>query len=335
MDTVFAINIPHISLPAEELFRIGPLPITNSNLQMLLVMIGLCIFFILVARKLALIPGRRQAVAELAVEGLFNFAAGTSGSRALARRIFPPHRHPLHLHPRRELLRPPSRRRDDLHHEERARHGRSGQIIEAGGTDPPADEPDGTQYLRDEEVPIFRAPNSDLNMTLAMALIVFVVVEYMGLRAHGVGGFIKELFTPWWLGPIHIVGELARIISLSFRLFGNIFGGEVLVTMMYALTYVIVPTVFLGVGTLLRPHSGAHLHDSDDRLRSTRGRRPRRWGTKQTRRSRPRRITSDNGSIGDLPGVLNAPGGQKWCGARGNGATAGRIQEGVNTWRGM
>jgi len=84
-------------------------------------------------------------------------------------------------------------------------------------------------------------------MTLAMALIVVVLVQYLGIRAHGPGGYIKELFTPAFLGPIHIIGELSRIVSLAFRLFGNIFGGEVLVTMMYALTFVLIPTVFLGL----------------------------------------------------------------------------------------
>src|SRR5262249_50781629 len=53
--------------------------------------------------------------------------------------------------------------------------------------------------------------------------------------------------TPWPLTPIHIVSELARIISLSFRLFGNIFGGEVLLTVMY----VLLGTLFIGFGTFI------------------------------------------------------------------------------------
>jgi F-type H+-transporting ATPase subunit a len=250
MGTVFAINIPHVSLPAEELFKIGPLEITNSNLTMLIVMAVIVVFFIAIVRKLTVIPGRRQAVAEMAVEGLLGFTTTTAGSRPLARRIFPlaatlfifilcanysgllPGVGSIYIKKDVPVL--PSAVAD----------------LKPAEKDRLVTNPDGTQYLRDEEVPIFRSPNADLNMTLAMALIVVVLVQYMGIRAHGPGGYIKELFTPAFLGPIHIIGELSRIISLSFRLFGNIFGGEVLVTMMYALTFVFIPTVFLGLELL-------------------------------------------------------------------------------------
>lgn len=250
MGTVFAINIPHVSLPAEELFKIGPLEITNSNLTMTIVMVAIIIFFITIVRKLTVIPGRRQAVAEMAVEGLLGFTTTTAGSRALARRIFPlaatlfifilcanysgllPGIGSIYI--KKDVL-VDTTRAASLKPEEKER------LIT---------KEDGKQYIHDEEVPIFRSPNADLNMTLAMALIVVVLVQYMGIRAHGPGGYLKELFTPAFLGPIHIIGELSRIISLSFRLFGNIFGGEVLVTMMYALTFVVVPTVFLGLELL-------------------------------------------------------------------------------------
>src|SRR6476661_1138830 len=249
MGTVFAINIPRVSLPAEELFKIGPLEITNSNLTMLIVMTFIVVFFIAVVRKLAIIPGRRQALAELAVEGLQNFTISTAGSRSLGRKIFPlaatlfifilcanysgllPGVGSIYI--KKDVLIAPSAVAD-------LKPAEKDRLITINGQ----------QYLHDEEVPIFRSPNADLNMTLSMALIVVVLVQYLGIRAHGPGGYIKELFTPAFLGPIHIIGELSRIISLAFRLFGNIFGGEVLVTMMYALTFVFIPTVFLGLELL-------------------------------------------------------------------------------------
>jgi F-type H+-transporting ATPase subunit a len=250
MDTVFAINIPHVSLPAEELFKIGPLEITNSNLTMIIVMAAIVIFFITVVRKLAIVPGRRQALAELAVDGLLGFTTTTAGSKRLGRRIFPlaatlfifilcanysgllPGVGSIYI---KKDVAVDVAAVANLKPEEKDR-----LITKA----------DGMQYLHDEEVPIFRSPNADLNMTIAMALIVVVLVQYMGIRAHGPFGYIKELFTPVFLGPIHIIGELSRIISLAFRLFGNIFGGEVLVTMMYALTFVLIPTLFLGLELL-------------------------------------------------------------------------------------
>ncbi len=76
-------------------------------------------------------------------------------------------------------------------------------------------------------------------MTLALALIVMVLVQYYGIQANG-AGYFRE-----FRNPMAIIELFSRILSLSLRLFGNIFGGEVLVTVMYALTFVLVPTLFL------------------------------------------------------------------------------------------
>jgi F-type H+-transporting ATPase subunit a len=75
-------------------------------------------------------------------------------------------------------------------------------------------------------------------------------VQISGVVAHGVGGYLKELLTPIPLAPIHIIGEFSRLISLSARLFGNIFGGEVLVTVMYHLTFVVIPVIFISLELL-------------------------------------------------------------------------------------
>jgi F-type H+-transporting ATPase subunit a len=82
-------------------------------------------------------------------------------------------------------------------------------------------------------IPILRPPNADLNMTLAMALISVITANIIAIVSHGVGGWIKEFFPKPYamdplLTPLEIVGQFARIISLTFRLFGNIFAGEVL-----------------------------------------------------------------------------------------------------------
>ena len=95
--------------------------------------------------------------------------------------------------------------------------------------------------------PFLRPANADLNTTLAMALLAVVIVQSAGIAAHGVRGYLKELSTPIFLTPIHIISELSRIISLSFRLFGNIFGGEVLVTVMY----VLLGSIFIGLGAFI------------------------------------------------------------------------------------
>jgi F-type H+-transporting ATPase subunit a len=75
----------------------------------------------------------------------------------------------------------------------------------------------------------FRSPNSDLNLTGAMAIIVFLTVQVWGIKSMGIGGYLKEFVVP---NPLHILTELSRPVSLSLRLFGNIFAGEVLLTTM-------------------------------------------------------------------------------------------------------
>jgi F-type H+-transporting ATPase subunit a len=79
-------------------------------------------------------------------------------------------------------------------------------------------------------VPGGMSPTANLNITVALALTVFVAVQVYGFRAHGLGYLKHFADGPWWLWwlmiPVHILGELARPVSLSFRLFGNIFGED-------------------------------------------------------------------------------------------------------------
>jgi F-type H+-transporting ATPase subunit a len=65
--------------------------------------------------------------------------------------------------------------------------------------------------------------------------VTFVTVQILGIRAHGVVGRIKHMANPPFIFPIEVVSELGRIISLSARLFGNVFAGEVLLGVMYAM----------------------------------------------------------------------------------------------------
>jgi F-type H+-transporting ATPase subunit a len=64
---------------------------------------------------------------------------------------------------------------------------------------------------------------------------------------NGLRGYLKELSTPLLLTPIHLIGELSHVISLSARLFGNIFGGEVLLAVMFALVPYFIPVIFMGL----------------------------------------------------------------------------------------
>lgn len=79
-----------------------------------------------------------------------------------------------------------------------------------------------------------RPPTSDLAMTLALALLTFFLTQFFAIKSKGVGGFLKGFTEPIpLLLPINIIGELANPISLSFRLFGNMLGGVIIMTLVY------------------------------------------------------------------------------------------------------
>lgn len=97
-------------------------------------------------------------------------------------------------------------------------------------------------------VPGFEAPSSSLNMTLTLALTVFVYYNYVGIKTHGVIKYFKHFSGPvWWLAwlmfPVEIVSHFSRIISLSFRLFGNIKGDDMFLAVMLMLVPWIIPMV--------------------------------------------------------------------------------------------
>ena len=102
-------------------------------------------------------------------------------------------------------------------------------------------------------VPFLRSANTDVNMTLAMALIAMVMVHYWGLSILGpmthLGKFInfKDGPTGFFVGILETISEFAKIISFTFRLFGNIFAGEVLLMAMGFLLPMIGIIPFLGL----------------------------------------------------------------------------------------
>jgi len=75
-------------------------------------------------------------------------------------------------------------------------------------------------------IPFLEEPTKDLNTTLALSIISFVYVQWYAIRTHGLLPYIKEYFSPLFLMfPLNLVGKLATVVSMSFRLFGNIYGG--------------------------------------------------------------------------------------------------------------
>ena len=103
-------------------------------------------------------------------------------------------------------------------------------------------------------VPGFFSPTANLNTTLSLAACTFVYTHIIGIKFHG-KKYIKHFLGPvWWLIPvmlpIEIIGHLARVMSLSIRLFGNIFGKETVLGILFMLAglYLVpLPILFLGI----------------------------------------------------------------------------------------
>lgn len=103
-------------------------------------------------------------------------------------------------------------------------------------------------------IPGWSSPTANLNVTAGMAIVVVVFVQIEGIRTNGFIGYLKHFVgEPAWLGPLnfplHIVGELAKILSLSMRLFGNIFGEDVVIIILLGLG----AKVFCPIQALLLP----------------------------------------------------------------------------------
>lgn len=93
-----------------------------------------------------------------------------------------------------------------------------------------------------------RAPSADWATTFAFALATFILMIYMGVK-HQKGTYIKSFFEPHFIFfPLNLIGELAKPVSLSFRLFGNMLSGTIILTLYYSLTPFLVQ---IGIPSLL------------------------------------------------------------------------------------
>jgi len=198
--------------PAEVLFDIGFMPVTNSILTAWVVIAILVLFAYFSTRAMKTIPSGSQNFWELIVEAWVGITEQTMGRRR-GRRFMP-------LVATAFLF-----------------------ILFSNwfGT-----LPIGYLYIRNPEgveVPIFRSADSDLNVTAAMAILMIVLAEFFEFRSLGLLGYLKGLLIP---NPMRWLEIFTRPLSLSFRLFGNIFAGEVLLaTMLTVAPYVMF--VFIGL----------------------------------------------------------------------------------------
>ncbi|MFM2414403.1 MAG: hypothetical protein RI911_96 [Candidatus Parcubacteria bacterium] len=211
----------HVKLSPEILGNIAGVPITNTLLTSLLVSLSLCIFAVWFGKRLKLVPGKLQLFFEEILNYAYTFIEQTLEDVKAARKFFP-------------LLMTVFLFISLCNLAEFIPGVHSIQFLG----------PDGM-------VPFLRGTNTDLNMTLALTLIVVVVIEAAGIMALGLGHYLKKFFTlespiKATVGIIEFVSEMARVISFSFRLFGNIFAGQVLITVVtYFVPYVLPAPIMM------------------------------------------------------------------------------------------
>lgn len=207
----------HISLAAEKLWTVGGFPITNGLLTTWIVMVLLTLLSYFATRRLTMIPSRGQAIAESIIGGLHDFFGQIAGKHI---NQFFPIVASLFLF-----------------------------ILTANwvGLLPGV----GTIgfYHGEEFVPLLRAATADLNVTIALAIVAVIAMQYFGFRnlgAHYLGRFFNFkdpiMFS---VGLLELVSDVSKVISFAFRLFGNIFAGEVLLAVIAFLMPFIVPLPFL------------------------------------------------------------------------------------------
>lgn len=200
--------MPHIEIAAEKLAEIFGFPITNALVSSWLAVGILVAVALLLRGRVLLVPRALQNVIEFFMESFLTLMEGVLGSRAKAEKYFP-------IVGTVFLFILTSNWLGIL-----PGVGSIGFFEETIGH--------GTRF-----VPLLRSAASDLNMTLALATITVLSVHVLAVGAIGIRPHLGKFFSfkgpiEFFVGILEIVSEFAKIISFSFRLFGNIFAGEVL-----------------------------------------------------------------------------------------------------------
>ena len=231
-------EIPSIAAPT--LGNVGPFTVATSSITILLItilLIGLCVG---VSRS-KLIPGKFQNLMEILYEKIADFITSIVGTKEKAKVIIP-YVGSLMVYLLVANLLP-------------MMPGISGFSIMIDG----------------EHVPLFRGATTDFNTTFGLALAVVVTMQIVGMKEQGVFGYlshfiqIKQVVTGFrksvgegavsiigfLVGLIEIISELAKMLSLSLRLFGNLFAHEVLTVILLGAFAYGVPAIWMGMGVLV------------------------------------------------------------------------------------
>ncbi len=216
-----------VVLAPEIIGSLGGIPITNTLITSWVAIAILIIATVIIRTQISYIPSRFQALLEALIIYMQEFIAETLESDVWARRVFPLLITIFLFIATSNLI--------------EFTPGIGSIIISKGG----------------EWIPLFRSVNTDLNVTLSLAVIAVISIEVFGIIAVGFwryagkffnfrGHSIGERLLNMTVGLIEFVSEMSRFISFSFRLFGNIFAGEVLIAVVTYFVPYVLPVPLMG-----------------------------------------------------------------------------------------
>ncbi|MCF7845958.1 MAG: F0F1 ATP synthase subunit A [Candidatus Peribacteraceae bacterium] len=277
----------HVSLTAEKVFDLGPLTVTNALLTTWLVVTLIALFAVIFRIRLKKSPSGAQNVVELAIEGFHGLIESVTNNFKQTRKFFPviftifvfvllnnwaglipgvgsigffaeePISEELTIpetpiaHELEEII---DTEFDSEHVVDLGEEAELAETIHTETNSAEVHTGEGADDFGHHAVfvPIFRAGSADLSFTLALAAVAVILVQIMGVAALGGWGYAKKFLNfsspiNFFVGILEIVSEISKMVSFSFRLFGNVFAGEVLLAVIIALVPFIVPMPFYGL----------------------------------------------------------------------------------------
>lgn len=216
----------NISISAETLFHLGSFPVTNSMLISWLVIVLLCVSAYAVSRNLSLVPKGLQSVVEVVIQFLLDLVNSVMGNKEQAKKFFPLIATLFLFIILTNWV----------------------ELLPGMGSIGLLEMHEGKRLI----VPFIRASAADLNFTIALSLISVITIQIVGVMSIGLTKYLSKFLSfksplSFFVGILELISEVAKLVSFSFRLFGNIFAGEVLLIVMYTLVPYIVPLPFMAL----------------------------------------------------------------------------------------
>jgi F-type H+-transporting ATPase subunit a len=224
LGVLLPVKLAPVEIAPMAIATIGGFPIYNSFITGWISIIILALLFGLGTRSMQMVPPGLQNVVEWIIEGLLGLAENVAG-REKAREFFA-------LFATIFLF-----------------------VLVNNWSELLPGFTNATIYLQrgEEQIPLFRSPSADLNFTLMLALSAMIMVQYWSVKHTGWGGWAGKFINlrggviGLYVGLLELVGEFAKVISFSFRLFGNLFAGDVLLSVIPSLVPLVIVLPFMGL----------------------------------------------------------------------------------------